>query len=291
VYYPKDARLAGSVINQVLRADSFPDLPKPSQHILIAIAPDAKRFREWAGPNAPDWGAALAFPESNRIIMQGSSVSSDAGDPMETLRHELAHLALHEAMGNLPPRWFDEGYASMAAHEWRRDDMLATNIGLALRGMPTLEQLDDEFEGGAVAAQEAYSLAYRAVIDLAALGGDRGLEPLWAPWKKTGSLEKAVRLTYGISLTEFESQWRSRTRRRYGVLALLSNFAMAGVATALLVIPLYIIRRRRDRKRLTAMAEADARAEASAAANDPLANLLDATSQETGNPPGPPEAS
>jgi hypothetical protein len=111
------------------------------------------------------------------------------------------------------------------------------------------------------------------------------------PWKKTGSLEKAVRLTYGISLAEFESQWRSRTRRRYGALALLSNFAMAGLATALLVIPLYLIRRRRDRKRLTAMVEADARAEAAAAATDPLANLLDATSQETGNPPGPPEAS
>jgi hypothetical protein len=291
VYYPKDARLAGTVISQVLRADSFPSLPRPAAHILIAIAPDAKRFREWAGPNAPDWGAALAFPESNRIIMQGTGVSSDAGDPRETLRHELAHLALHEAMGNLPPRWFDEGYASMAAHEWQRNDVIATNVGLALRGMPTLEEVDAEVVGGSVAAQEAYALAYRAVVDLAAMGGDRGLEPLFENWKKSGSLEKGIRLSYGISLTDFEAQWRSRTRRRYGALALLSNFAIAGLVTSFLVVPLYIMRRRRDRERLAAMVAADATAEAEAVAADPLVNLLDTTSQDPGTSPGPPEAS
>ena len=70
------------------------------------------------------------------------------------LRHELAHLALHERLGDLPPRWFDEGYASVAAREWRRDDVLAANVALALRGTPSLDQLDESFSrrlgGGAV---------------------------------------------------------------------------------------------------------------------------------------------
>jgi len=35
------------------------------------------------------------------------------------------------------------------------------------------------------------------------------------------------------------------------------------------------------------MVIADAKADAAAAAADPLSNLLDATSQETGSPPGP----
>ena len=66
--------------------------------------------------------------------MQGRSSGSDAGDPREVLRHEVAHLALHEFLGEAPPRWFDEGYASFAAREWTREDALATNLALAIRG-------------------------------------------------------------------------------------------------------------------------------------------------------------
>lgn len=287
VFYPSEARLARTLAGIVARNDSFPGIPRPTARILIAIAPDEQRFREWIGPFAPEWGAAVAFPGSNRIIMQGSSAAADAGDPIETFRHELAHLALHEALGDLPPRWLDEGYASFAAHEWNREDVLATNLGLALRGAPTLEELDRRFEAGSTSAQEAYALAYRAVADLAELGGDRGLGPLFTRFKEQQSLEKAIRLTYGITLTDFEERWQSRTRRRYGALALVSNLAVAGVLIGLLLLPLYMARRRRDRAKLKAMLVADAKAEAAAAAADPFADLLDTTSQDTGNLPGP----
>lgn len=286
VYYPSEARLARTLIDQVIHADSFPDIPRPRARILVALAPDQQRFREWVGPYAPEWGAAVAFPRSHRIIMQGSSAGSDAGNPVETFRHELAHLALHEALGDLPPRWFDEGYASWAAHEWSREDLLATNLGLAWRGMPTLERLETLFDGGPTAAQEAYALAYRAVADLSALGGDRGLEPLFESWKRQQSLEKAIRLTYGISLSTFEEQWQSRTRRRYGGLALVANLALAGVLIGVFLLPLFLARRRRDREKLRAMLAADVRAEA-AAERDALAILLDPTSQNAGDPPGP----
>jgi hypothetical protein len=169
VYFPKDDALARSLLGFAARTDSFPWLPRPQQRVLIAIAPDAARFRQWAGPAAPEWGAALAFPDSRRIVMQGSSAGSDAGDPQVVLRHELAHLALHERLGDKPPRWFDEGYASLAAREWRREDALAANVALALRGAPSLDELEVSFAGGSSAAQSAYALSYRAVADLAAL--------------------------------------------------------------------------------------------------------------------------
>ena len=77
--------------------------------MVVAIAPDARRFREWVGPGTPEWGAAIAIPGEGRVVMQGRRAPSSAGDPVRVLRHELAHLALHEAMGELPPRWFEEG--------------------------------------------------------------------------------------------------------------------------------------------------------------------------------------
>ncbi|MBA3338876.1 MAG: hypothetical protein H0W68_13210, partial [Gemmatimonadaceae bacterium] len=146
VYFPADDQLAHALLRSAGASDSFPWLPRPRQRVLIAIAPDAARFRAWAGTDAPEWGAALAFPESRRIVMRGRGANAEAGDPREVLRHELAHLALHERLGSKPPRWFDEGYASVSAHEWRRDDVLAANVALALRGSPSLDKLDRGFE-------------------------------------------------------------------------------------------------------------------------------------------------
>ena len=197
-------------------------------------------------------------------MLQGQGAGADAGDPLLVARHELAHLALHEHLGNLPPRWFDEGYASFAAREWDREDILMTNLALALRGMPTIDELEGSFVGGATSAQSAYALAYRAVAELAQLDQQHGLALFFSYWKKSRSLEVATRQAFGITLSDFEKSWRASTRRQYGGLALLSNVTLAGLLLLFVLTPLYVIRRRRDRRRLENMKAADAAAEAAA---------------------------
>jgi hypothetical protein len=267
VFYPSERALATSLLDNASANDSFPGLPRPTQHVLLALAPDRRRFREWVGPGAPEWGAAITFPESQRIVMQGRSAGSEAGNPREVFRHEVAHLALHEYLGDRPPRWFDEGYASYSAREWSREDALAANIALAWRGTPTFDELDEQFSAGSTTAQNAYALAYRALVELAALDTTRGLAPFFVAWKKEGSLDRAVRETYGITLSGFEQRWRQRTRRRYGALGLVGNFTLAGVILMLAVLPLYVARRQRDRKRLAALVAADEAAERAARAS------------------------
>jgi hypothetical protein len=291
VYFPDDERLARALLAGAARTDSFPWLPRPRQHVLIAIAPDERRFRQWAGPGAPEWGVALAFPETRRVIIQGRSASSDAGDPSETLRHELAHLALHERLGDRPPRWFDEGYASLAAREWKRDDVLAANVALALRGAPSLDQLEHEFEGGPAAAQSAYALSYRAVTELASLDPERGLTLLFKYWENGRNLDAAVRQAFGMTLAGFEKEFQDRTRRRYGALAVFADLTLMFLVTSLFLLPFILSRRRRDRRRLREMLAADAvteRAERDAI----LAALLGIPAathdvDEEGNPPPP----
>jgi hypothetical protein len=261
VYFARDAALARGLAASAVRNDSFPWLPRPTQRVLVAVAPDAAHFRAWAGPTAPEWGAALAFPESRRVIMQGGSAGSDAGDPVEVLRHELAHLALHERLGDLPPRWFDEGYASVAAREWRREDVLAANVALAVRGAPTLDQLEHDFSGGSVAAQSAYALSYRAVTELAALDPDRGLTLFFRYWERERALDPAVRQAFGVTLAGFEHQFQSRTRRRYGALAVVADLSLVICVLSVLLLPFFVARRTRDRRRLAAMLAADAAAE------------------------------
>ena len=261
VAYPRDLPLARALLAAAAARDTFPGLPRSATPVLIAVAPDHATFREWVGPLAPEWGAAIAFPESRRIVMQGSRAGSDAGEPIAVLRHELAHLALHDALGDLPPRWFDEGYASYSAGELDRDEVLATNVALALRGTPTFAGLDSAFLHGSGEAQAAYALAYRAVADLAALDSARGLSLFLGYWKESESFEVAVRSAYGLTAAAFEKQWQQRTRRRYGALALFADFTLGVFFLLLLVVPLYVVRRRRDRSRMSALREADLAAE------------------------------
>jgi hypothetical protein len=267
VYFPTERALAAALLDQAVRTDTFPGLPRPHQHVLIALAPDRRRFREWVGPGAPEWGAAIAFPESQRIVLQGRSAGSDAGDPREVVRHELAHLALHESLGDLPPRWFDEGYASYSAREWSREDALAANVALAVRGTPSFDALDALFASGSMAAQNAYALAYRAVVELASLDTLRGLSGFFDAWRKEGSMDRAIRSAYGMTLADFEQRWRQRTRQRYGALALVGDVTVVGLCMLLLVGPLYIARRQRDKRRLAALVAADEAAERAARAS------------------------
>jgi len=258
VAFPADLPLARSLLAQAIATDTFPGMPRPHSRALIAIAPDAQRFREWTGAGAPDWGAAIAIPDQHRIVMQGSRAGSDAGDPRAVLRHELAHLALHEYLGALPPRWFDEGYAGYAAGEWSRDEVLAANVGLVLHGIPaSLDSLEDDFHGGASRATGAYALAYRAVSDLAALDPQRGLSLFFAYWKESGSMDIAMRRAYGLTKTAFEADWRSRTMHRYGIIALVANVSLLFALLAFLLFPLLWIRHRRNRRRLDAIKAAE----------------------------------
>ena len=261
VSHPGDAALARAMVEAAERSDTFPGLPRPRQAIHIDVARDAATFRALIGPSAPEWGVAVAFPRSQRIVMQGRYVGAEEGNPLEILRHEIAHLALQEALGELPPRWFDEGYAAYSAQEWGREETLATNFALVLRGVPSLDSLDLGFYAGAQRATGSYALAYTAVAELAALDRSRGLALFFERWRETGSMDRAVRSAYGITLDGFETRWRARTRRRYGALALVTDLAIVGSGVLGLLLPLQHLQRRRRKQRLAAMREAEAAVE------------------------------
>jgi hypothetical protein len=106
-------------------------------------------------------------------------------------------------------------------------------------------------------AEASYALAYRAVAELAELDPARGLTLFFDYWLETGSLEKAIRQAYGITGDAFEQRWASRTRRRYGGLALVTDMSLAAFVLLLLVGPLYVMRRRRDKRRMAALVRAD----------------------------------
>ena len=133
--------------------------------------------------------------------------------------------------------------------------------------MPSLDSLDAGFQSGSLRAEGTYALAYRAVAELAARDPGRGLTLFFRYWKETGQFDMAVRRAYGITQVQFESIWQSRTRRRYGGLALFADLSIAAAMMLFFVLPFYVIRRRRDRLRMAALVHADQEAERREAAS------------------------
>jgi len=87
-----------------------------------------------------------------------------------------------------------------------------------------------------------------------------------------------------------EQRWQQRTRRRYGALALVGDFAVGGLLLLVLVFPLYVARRQRNRQRLAALLAADEAAERAArrSAIDALLRGDDETDLGAGTPEVPP---
>jgi len=77
----------------------------------------------------------------------------------------------------------------------------------------------------------------------------------------------------------FEKHWRSRTRARYGALSFVANVSVAVGMFSLVLVPLFVIRRRRDRLKLEAMRAADAQQEEEARRSS-LQAMLDGANPE-----------
>lgn len=260
IAYPTEARLAESILSHAIAEDTFPGLPRPEAHVVIALAPNDRIFRELVGAGAPEWGVAIAFPRLQRIVMHGRD--GGGSDPFGTLRHELAHLALNEYLGGGIPRWFDEGYAAYAAGEWGREEVLTTSIALIWRGIPSLSGLDSGFFRGAGSAQRSYALAYRGVAELASLGREHGLSLLLRYWKEQGSFDRGLRAAHGMSESDFEDYWKSKLRRQYGAIALVADISLVMGILLILLGPLWWRRRERYRRKLEQLRARDAAEEA-----------------------------
>ncbi len=247
---------------------------KPDLTLAIALAEEAGATRVWYGLGrrvpgplrlfvvrgstrldpilhgaAPSWGAGFALPGSRTIV-----VRADGGDPFRILRHELAHLALHDAVRTRVPLWFDEGYAAVAAGEWDRLEELGLNLTVARGEIPGFFELDRALRSNASSARAGYALAASAVALLARRHPDRSLAPLLDRLAAGEGFDAAVLATTGSPLGRFELEWQKDVRRRYGLVV----WMMAGgfwVVMALVVVVAAWYRRRRDRPRRVALDE------------------------------------
>jgi hypothetical protein len=189
----------------------------------------------------------VAVPAARTILLR-----ADQQDVYLTLRHELAHLALHDAVRVRVPLWFDEGYASWAAGEWGRLALLELNLAVVRGAVPDLSSLDASLRGSASSADAAYALAVSAVAELARRNPSGSLAPLLQRLAAGEDFGASVQATTGLTLSRFEEEWGRSVRKRYSLATWLVAGGGWGIV-AVLVWALIRMRRQRDRARRAAL--------------------------------------
>jgi hypothetical protein len=257
VFWPGHEARARRVLETLEARPGLPGLPDqglPSRAVVF-LAPDRLRWEALTGGEPPHWGAGIAVPALRRIILPVFQTPWDGfRSEARTLRHEWAHLGLHEYLEGLRiPRWFDEGYAQWAAGEWSAQEAWRLRVALAGGRAPPLDSLTLAWPAGRTDAEIAYLLGATAVEYLVQGSGSRGLEVFLERWREGGDFEDAFRRTFGITTGTFERQWLAHVKRRYGWLLMLAQSSFVWLFLGLALFLLFRVRRRRDRERMAAL--------------------------------------
>ena len=248
---PADSLRAGNILTFLEGLPSLAGLPAGlPAGVTVFVAPDNAAFDSLAGGAVPDWGAAVAVPGLNRMVIPREGGRRTRGwDEARVLQHEWAHLGLHQFLSGLrAPRWFDEGYAEWASGGWNQAQGWRLRVAFALGQAPELDSLALDWPRDQSSAELAYLLSATAVEYLLVASGERGLRLFLEAWKGGGSFPEAFRSVYGVTPGQFEEDWRKYVRKRYGWLFVLSHSTVFWLTLTLALLVLVRVRRGRDRE-------------------------------------------
>jgi len=260
IYAPGAEPRARRTLSVLERHSALPGLPEDVPvWAEILLAADAQVWEQATGGRAPHWGAAVAIPALEQIVIPTFRNPWTGGmDEDRTLRHEWAHLGLHGYLRGLRiPRWFDEGYAQWASGGWDQTSGWKLRLALARRDAPSLSDLELSWPDPRSEAEVAYLLAASAVAFMVEDSGARGMKVFLDRWRETEDFEEAFRRTFGMTTGTFETRWVRHVKSRYGWLLVFVQTSAAWTLLAILLLLLRAERRRRDLERLARLRARD----------------------------------
>ncbi len=256
IYWPQQERLARRILERALGQTPLPGLPADAlpgaDTVRIVLAPSQAIWDSITGNGVPEWAAGIAEPTRALVVLPTYAWNRMSNaDLYVTLRHELAHVALHRYVAPARvPRWVDEGYARWAAGEWDYGAVWQLRLAFLFQRTPPLDSLTLNWPAGEANARIAYLLSTSAFEYLASLSGERGLTVLLRRWRSSASFDQALRSTYGLTLGQFEDHWIRQVKTRYAWPLFLAHSLIFWAFGGVFVLALFFLRRRRDRAKL-----------------------------------------
>ena len=187
--------------------------------VWVYIARTPGEMATLAPPNAPypKYAAGVAYSQLGLILLTITPVEPGAThDLNQIFRHELAHVALHDAAPARPlPRWFNEGFAVFVSGESSFVRMQTLFKATVSDNLIPLRQLEHSFPADAAKADVAYAEAADVVRFLVRQQDRHRFTSMVERVKKGQAFESALSDAYGTDLSNLEYEWREDVARRY----------------------------------------------------------------------------
>lgn len=225
---------------------------------MQALAPD--------GVALPPNASGVAFSQMHLVLLALQEPrSNEATDLGEVFRHELAHVALEDAVkDNHVPRWFNEGLALYLSGENRYQRIQTLwNATLSKTVIP-LSDLDRSFPDDNYEQSVAYAESGDFVRFLLRDGDRQRFAALVERTRSGQPFNRALADAYGTDLRKLEFQWREDIAKRYTFLPVLTGGSFVWVLVVAAMVYGWIRKKKREKVTLDRWEREDAAAEEAA---------------------------
>jgi len=231
-------------------------------HIEVRITPTFAEMAKLApiGAPPPSYASGVAYPRLRLVLISMMAPrGGDATDLDEVFRHELAHVALADAvLDQHVPAWFNEGLAVGFARENGLDRQKVLGTAAINGTLLPLSELDRGFPVDHAEVNVAYAESVDFLKFLQARSDRLRFASTIRRVREGQTFDRALADAYGSDLRKLEFQWRSEVERRYSIIPVLAGGGILWVGVIGALGWGYMKKRRRARAILVKWAEEEA---------------------------------
>jgi len=252
-YYASTDQFVGLIDSAVVRTrNELIEILGDSLHYRpkIYIENNLTNFRSRIGSAVPDWGAAVALPYKQMIVIKSPAFFRLGKSLDELIRHEYTHLALEDRLNHAkPPRWLDEGLAMYTAFEWGWASNITLSQAVVFGATVPLREIEkmNRFPEGQ--ARTAYAQSYMAVKYLLEQYGDESFNMLLDNIKNRQSIDDALMAAVGSDYDDFEKEYISYLKTRFNLFTIFIDMSYLWLFLAVVVIVGFFLRYRKKKKK------------------------------------------
>jgi hypothetical protein len=226
---------------------------KALDNVHVRIARTPMEMTTLAPENAPypQYAAGVAYSDLGLILITLDPVRpNQQHDILETFKHELGHLALHNAVKGHPiPRWFNEGFAVFVSGESSLPRLQTLWTATVSGNLIPLENLERSFPEDAATASVAYAEAADVVRYLVRHQERYRFDAFVDHLARGKTFDQSLLAAYNIDRATLESEWRDDVSKRYTYWPILTSTGV--LWSGILVLFFVGYRRRRMRNQAT----------------------------------------
>lgn len=230
--------------------------------VRVRLAEDPSQMATLAPTGAPypNYAVGVAYGKLGLILLTNTPVHANSEhDLLATFRHELAHLALEEAVqGNSVPLWFNEGLAVHLSREraFGRTQTLWTAV--VSGNLLPLADIEHHFPDDIVGVPLAYAQSADVVRYLLRQEDQTRFRSLISRLRKGQTFSSAMSDSYGLDDYTLERVWRAEAESRYTIWPVLMSGTLVWGGAIVLSVFAWRRKKRREEKTLRRWAREEA---------------------------------